>query len=551
MARRWRQAAALCLLTAALIGAATWYWQSAAASREAAAAARVGAEVTARVDDSTVRVRTTGGDVYDVTVVSAADHPRGQHMTLTVDDDGLHQPVSDPYDVTAWLALAVVVAGMGLGCWSRGNDRTRDLRALFSHPQPVTQVYVRAGWGVAAVYPGDARPGEAAVTELRCLAGAAFDADLPAGDGMGEGAGDDGGDAAALMLPTRPALLYGLPIGGHWCVLVVDGRPMPPTAPVPVEAHAPPFTEPTPGGGLEPISAEAADGRSGVDPAFAAPGRGDLPLRPEEIEAIDPSDRDDNPYQTHSHAPAQLVGYAVVAAAPLLLTTVARLLPALSALVSVIVAAPLTAVSCVLGWRLFLRTRIVWNRGGVAVVGAVGVGRFAWRDVYRIERGRSDVTIRTVEGGLVVAAHEHSGALGGTAGIRSGWPTRCGTPKSTPIRRPTRPADRTEAARAALRGRCGRGTATGLGPAHGQRELTTAVSAGQERGRLAAVRAVAVDDDEPAVAHVDHVTFGDRGRPGQPPAVEPRAVARTEVAEHPPAVDVRHERVPARHRDVV
>jgi hypothetical protein len=70
------------------------------------------------------------------------------------------------------------------------------------------------------------------------------------------------------------------------------------------------------------------------------------------------------------------------------------------------------AASCAVGWRLLLRSRLAWNRGGVAVVGAVGSARLGWQEVRRIECGRHEVTIHTGHRGLVVVAHDHGRAVG-------------------------------------------------------------------------------------------------------------------------------------------
>ncbi|MDT5035652.1 MAG: hypothetical protein QOE03_837 [Micromonosporaceae bacterium] len=400
----WLVVAAMCLLTAVGVAGATWHRQATVAAREDAAVPLT-VDVVARVDADTVRVRLPDRRFAEL-AVRAADHPVGQRMPARVDRNGVVQPISDPYDVTGWFALAVAAAGVAAACRGRAADRFAGLRELFTQPQPVSQVYVRAGLGVTAVYPGDARPGEPAATELSCLSAPPV-VDLPT---------DDPGAGRVLILPTRPALLYGVPAAGRWCTVVVDGDPVLPTGPVPADVHAPPFSEPTADGGPEPMSAQWTDDDelSGLDAALAAPHRGDLPLRPEEVAAIDPADSDDNPYQVHVHAQARPIGYTLIAGTPLVLLTPVGLLVTLSTTAAVLLAAVVMAASCAVGFRLLLRSRLAWNRGGVAVVGAAGSARLGWQQVRGIEYGRHDVTIHTTDGGLVVAAHDHSSGLGRT-----------------------------------------------------------------------------------------------------------------------------------------
>jgi hypothetical protein len=383
-ALRWRIASAACALVALGLAAWTWVGQARMDAREQAAS-RVAGEVTARLDDMTIRVRLPDGQLTDVGVLDARDHPVGRPLALYVDPAGLHQPVREPYDLTGWLTLAVVAAGAGLACRTRGVERAAGQRALFEQPQPVTQVYVRAGWGHIAVYPADARPGEPAITEIRCLpmTQALLDA-VPA---------DDPDDHQVALLPTRPALLYGIPAPDRWCTVVLNGQPAAPTRPLRAKVDAPSFTEP------------AATG-------WPAPAAGDLPLRAEEVEALDPADRDGNPYQVHSHSPHRAIGYSLTAAVPLVLVTPARLLPTLPYRTALVIAGLATALACALGWRLFLRSRLAWNAGGVAVVATIGSGRFRWQQVRRIEPDRRDVTIGAAYRNLVVAVYGAGGFTG-------------------------------------------------------------------------------------------------------------------------------------------
>jgi hypothetical protein len=384
---RWRAGSVAFGLVA--LGLVAWYWSGQARMDDRQqAATRVAGSVVAQLDDITVRVRLPDGRLTDVDVLDARDHPVGRPLALYVDAAGLRQPVSEPYDLTGLLVLAALAGGAGLACGARGADRSAGLRALFDQPQPVTQVYVRAGWRTAAIYAADARRGEPAITELRCLpmTQALLDA-VPA---------DDSDDHRVALLPTRAALLYGVPAPGRWCTVVIDGVPAAPVRPLPVTTSPPPFTEPASTGWSDPTG-------------------GQPPLRAEDVDSLDPADRDDNPYQVLTHSPHRAIGYAMTAAMPLVLVTPAKLLPALSYRTALVIAAVAVALACLVGWRLFLRSRVAWNLGGVAVVGAVGTGRFRWQQVDRIEPDRRDVTISVGFRSLVVAAPGLGGFTGRAA----------------------------------------------------------------------------------------------------------------------------------------
>ncbi|GEM_PF-6534024 len=410
LGRGWRVVAIGCVPIA--VGIAGWGWfAQARADAQQEAAVRVTVEVVARVDEYTIRVRLPEGELADLDVLDARDHPVGQRMGMMVDGRGLRQPVSEPYDGTAWLALAVIVAGVGWACGVRGAERAARLHALFDEAQPVTWVYVRAGSGWIAVYPADARPGEPAVAEFRCLVAQepvdpVGDNQIdPVGDNQIDPVGDDQVDSVSRFLsPTQPALLYGVPAPDRWCTVVVDGAPVVPTGPLRTAVTAPAFTGPTAHGSPEPLAEPA-----GVDPLAAA----DLPLRAEEVEALGLADRDANPYQVKSHLQHPVIGYALIAAMPLVLVTAAAFLPAWPYRVTVVVSAAAMALSCVVGWRLFLRSRLAWNGGGVAVVGVVGARRLSWPAVLRIEHDQHDVMIYTADGGLVVGARTRIGQWAG------------------------------------------------------------------------------------------------------------------------------------------
>jgi hypothetical protein len=375
--RGWRVLAVALALGALGLTAWTWSAQSRMDAREQAAN-RVPAEVVRQVDDFTVRVRVGADRTVDVGVLDAQQYQPGQRIELYLDDAGLHQPATEPYDATGWLVLAALLAGVALAGLRRSADAGTGLAHLFGEAQPVTQVYARTGWGWLAVYPGDARPGEPAATELRVLVDP-----------------DTGDEGAEFTLPaTHPALLYGIPAPGRWCTVAIDGVPMVPLRPLPATVNAPPFSDPS----------VAVD----LDATLTPPA-----LRPEQIEELSPTDRDSNPDQVRTHATRGLVGYPLIAAVPLSLIPLVKLLPGLSFPVSLAIAGIALAVSCLIGWRLYLRPRAAWNGGGIAVVAALGTARLRWPEVVGIEPDRNAVTLHTDEAGWVLPAVRVPGPFGG------------------------------------------------------------------------------------------------------------------------------------------
>jgi hypothetical protein len=138
----------------------------------------------------------------------------------------------------------------------------------------------------------------------------------------------------------------------------------------------------------------------------------DPPLRAEEVAALRTGDRDGDPYEVRVHRRHPATGYAAAAAMPLVLVSLVNVLPTLAYEVLLLLAAVAVALSSWLAWRLFLRSRIAWNRHGVAVVGALGAKRVPWRMVRSIEHDNESVTIHTGYSGLVVGAGPFLGVIG-------------------------------------------------------------------------------------------------------------------------------------------
>src|SRR5258705_80747 len=78
------------------------------------------------------------GETREINVCDAVNYPVGQKIELFVDNQGLRQPVAEPYDATLWLLLGVLLAGIGAACRARGRERGQGARQFFHEEQPVT-----------------------------------------------------------------------------------------------------------------------------------------------------------------------------------------------------------------------------------------------------------------------------------------------------------------------------------------------------------------------------------------------------------------------------
>ncbi|MER7279678.1 hypothetical protein ABT369_35085 [Dactylosporangium sp. NPDC000244] len=373
----WRLLAVPLTLVALAIAGVAVADQSGADDR-LATAERVTAEVVAHPDEYSLEVRLPGAGAgpatVRVTVTDSDEHPVGSHVAVLVARDGLYQLVSEPYNTSNWLSLAVLLAGLAAGCLARARERGAAARALFSGEQPATEVYVWALGGRVAVYATDARPGEPALVEFFALA---------------RHGSDD----------IRPGVLFGVPAQRHWCAVAVDGELLVPRGPARSGRFAPAYGGPAP----------APD----LDEPVAVPDAARLPLRPEEILALRPEDVAADPETVHTHRHNRFSGYTVVVASSWpFLVILSRLLPTLPYWGAVAVTAPVTAIACLSGWRLFLRPRVSWNGAGLSVVGSIGARLLVWSDVHAIRADRHGaVTIETDHhgAGLVVTARgEHA-----------------------------------------------------------------------------------------------------------------------------------------------
>jgi hypothetical protein len=387
--RRMLALVGLALLGATLVVGYGLHRQDEADAQQQAARVVI-AEVVGRPDEYTVQVRlpdataeATAASTISLTMLDADHHPVGSRLSLRMDDAGLRQPVSEEYDASGWYLPAVLLFGLALAGAGRIRQHRHGLRRLFTEAQPVSAVYVCETWDRLAVYPADARAGEPAIAELRLWRDSAepvppalLDGDLDGGFGRDE-------DDVELPEP-RAALLYGVPAPGQWCTVAVDGAPRLPVRPLRAHFSAPPFVP----------RGMSADEPVGVD----------LPLRPEELAALAGADRDDDPFALREHAGHPGLAYLRIGILAFGLVALTRLLPALPFLVSFAVCLAAVAIATEVGWRLWLRPRLAWNGGGLAVVGLLGAQRLAWSEVYHISADRGAVIVAARETALIVPA---------------------------------------------------------------------------------------------------------------------------------------------------
>jgi hypothetical protein len=373
----WRLVAWMFAAVAVGCVSAGWYTQKEADARQQAASV-VSAPVTGHPDGYTVEVDVRGRSTR-VDVLDSGAYPLGTHLDLYVDGRGLRQPVAEPYDATGWVLVGVLLGGVAAACYFRGVETSYRPRRLFADAQPVSAVSALCGLGIVAVYAADARPGEPALAHFHTAV-------------------DEEDDDPDVGSGFRPATLYGVPVPGHWCAVVVDGQLLTPTRPVPTGRVTAPLY------GQLPTGDEDDDLPMPQQP----------PLRPEELDALRPADRFAAPDQVLTHVRNPLVGYASAVGMPLVLTIASRALPDLPYTIWLFVAALALALSCAAAWRMFMRGRAAWNGHGIAVVGAINEDRAAWHTVKDIDHDGESVTIITENRGLVLSAGRFLGMAGHT-----------------------------------------------------------------------------------------------------------------------------------------
>jgi hypothetical protein len=99
--------------------------QQAKADERTRAAQTVTTTVRSHADFDTVVLEFPDGHTESITVYDSATYPVGSPLRMSVDDDGLRQPISEPYDATPWVALAGMVGLIGAGLLWRYTDQAR------------------------------------------------------------------------------------------------------------------------------------------------------------------------------------------------------------------------------------------------------------------------------------------------------------------------------------------------------------------------------------------------------------------------------------------
>jgi hypothetical protein len=197
--------AAVLAIVAVLIGLGALAAQEDAEAR-AASARLVSGEVVRHLDDG-VEVRLDDGSMANIRVDAPADYPVGSRFPLRVDDAGLAEPVSEPYDTSGWIGLAALAGGAALAVGWRSAATNLARRRLYNTPQPVRQVQVLRSFDELLVR-------------------------SPAGRK----------DALAIPMPpmspertVRAAKLYGQPATGSWCAVELNGEMLYPDCPAVVK----------------------------------------------------------------------------------------------------------------------------------------------------------------------------------------------------------------------------------------------------------------------------------------------------------------------------
>jgi hypothetical protein len=357
------------VVLAAATGAGAWVlWRQESADRQQAAARQVTGVVREQTQTDgagAVRVALTGGGEVLSAVLSPDDYPVGSEVRFAVDGQGLRQLVSEPYDITPWLAPVVIALGAGAAEAARVRRRRRGLRSLFDDPQPVRPVRVVDDFGYVHVLMPSA-DGRSAVEF-------GIDVDEPARLYAEEHAADEDPE-------TVPALLYGEPRPGGWLAVEVGGRLRVPVAPVAEMTEVP------------------------YDPEHALPRE----VFDDDHQAVDPArllaaDRDAAPDQVREHRVAPVRRWFEAIAIGLgASVTAGEVVHLLGGRAMVAVVAVVAALAYEFGWRTQLRPRLLWDVGGIAAIGFRHRERAVW-DADSAVVHDDDGTVIVITGDVVLA----------------------------------------------------------------------------------------------------------------------------------------------------
>jgi hypothetical protein len=191
---------------AAILTAAGYQVSQQNAEARQAAATLVTGTVTGQLSDG-VQVRLDDGTLLEVGVRDPEAYEAGSSLPLRVDDDGLRQPVSEPYDISAWMALAGFAGGVAVALGWRAAAVNLARRRLFTTRQPVREVRAARSFGRVVVRP---------------LSGSEGALEIPAYGVLPE-------------RTVRSAKLYGRPEARAWCAVEIDGDLVLPDGPAEVE----------------------------------------------------------------------------------------------------------------------------------------------------------------------------------------------------------------------------------------------------------------------------------------------------------------------------
>jgi hypothetical protein len=355
LGRGWRLIAVALALGGAGITWGTVAQQQRVEAQEDAAQV-VTARVTGQVNATTIAVRLDGADTDTrVEVYDPSAYPVGSTLDFRVDGRGLHQPVSEPYDVTGLIALAGLALGLALSALLRARAYEHGLRRFLTEPQPARLVRVINADGIIAVFPFEPA-GEMDPPYLVYPAVGSRNTDRePAPVAVDLADEDDDLERGPVL-----ATLYGVDQPGHWCAAEVDGVLLTPARP----------------------------SRAGPGPA-PEPESLDTPVDPDELL---PEDRSVD-FRVRTHQRNTVLGLIqTLAFGAGIILVFARFLT-LSTTGTAILCVVILGVSTEFCWRTLLRPRVLWHGAGLAVLTPFGGFTSRWEDVAQISTGRADVTV--------------------------------------------------------------------------------------------------------------------------------------------------------------
>jgi hypothetical protein len=319
------------LLPAGVAGV-VWTLSRQAAVTAQETSARVVAAMVRDHHESFIKVDLSDGDSYYLEVLEPADYPLGARVDVLVDDAGLRQLRSEPYDITILLVPAVTLAGAGVALLARALTRRRALRRFLAEPRPVRAVQALDGGDrMLVMIPGPARTARQFSLHV-------------------------GAVAAPARAGNEPATLYGSPHTGEWCVVETGGRVRVPRRPIGAVSAVP----------------------YRISKVFR-PDPGDIVEPPvDESELLD-GDRD--PLVVHDYRPGSPRAWTRAIAFGLgggiAVVPIAAGSSSSGALTGVLAAA-VVLLAFELGWRIHLRPAVRWTTGGVAALTAWGRARVVW-----------------------------------------------------------------------------------------------------------------------------------------------------------------------------